>query len=122
MAPAFPRPLKCLLSLNVSLAHRHLGHFPEKYPPLCPHYYLIKSCDIQCGGGEIHNSRGRRVVGGAGDTPQHGTELVLDMASQLEWRKTLFFLVEGKHKKQDGPKKQKLCFFLGGGGSMIKSD
>lgn len=58
---------------------------------------------------------GRRVVGGAGDTPQHGTELVLEMASQLEWRKTFFFLVEGKHNKQDGPKKPKLWFIFWGG-------
>lgn len=47
MAPVFPRPLKCPLSLNVSLAHRHLEHF-WRNPPLCPHYYLIKSCDVYC--------------------------------------------------------------------------
>lgn len=45
MAPMFPRPLKWLLSLNVSLAHMHLGHF-WRNPPPCPHYYLIKSCHI----------------------------------------------------------------------------
>lgn len=45
MAPMFPRPLKCVLSLNVSLAHMHLGHF-WRNPPPCPHYYLIKSCHI----------------------------------------------------------------------------
>lgn len=45
MAPMFPRPLKCLLSLNVSLAHMHLRHFWRNQPP-CPHYYLIKSCHI----------------------------------------------------------------------------
>lgn len=46
MVHVFPRPLKCPLSLSIGLAHRHLGHF-WRNPPLCPYYYLIKSCDIQ---------------------------------------------------------------------------
>lgn len=45
MKPMFPRPLKCPLSFNISLAHRNLGHV-WKSPPHCPYDYLIKSCVI----------------------------------------------------------------------------